>query len=278
MKLNFEKNHCEYITALKKLWCNVFTEKKEAVDLFFERCADFTSFYTASYEGRPVSMLFLVSAELNGKKSHYLCSAATAYEYRGNGIMGKLIEYALEDAKKNNEDYSLLFPANESLYGFYSRFGYKPLCNAGKAVFSREQLEQIAYKTQDRLLCDSIYEVERLQRVTFKNNFLLQNNKFVSFASDYYAVYGCKTLKSDNCFALVDDKSGTADVFYSLYADFPVFAELLLKKTNAERFVFTGKSDKDIFNNSQIENYGMIKSLDNTAEIPENIYIGITLN
>lgn len=278
MKIKFEKNNFDCIPILKKLWLDCFEEKSQAVDLFFNCCLDFTSIYTASIEDKPVAMLFLVSSTLNGKKAHYLCSAATQGEYRNLGIMSRLIDFALEDSHKSGYVYSLLFPANEKLYSYYKRFGYKPLCTARKKVFTREKLKQIAHNNQSNLSFLNSYNYEELQRLCLKDNFLLQNNKFISFASAYYSLYDCKTVKSDNCFALFEEENGTAEVFYSLYTDFSVLAEKILENTTAKQFVFTGKPDSKIYNNSIIEKYGMIKSLDNNEKIPENTYIGITLN
>lgn len=278
MKFNFEKNNYEYIPLLKKLWLDCFEEKSEAVDLFFERCMDFTSIYTASVEKKPIAMLFLVHSTLNGKKAHYLCSAATQGEYRNLGIMSRLIDFALADSHKNGDIYSLLFPANEKLYSYYERLGYKALCSASRKVFSREELRRFADNRQSNLPLENSYNYEELQRLCLKDNFLFQNNKFISFATDYYSLYDCETVKSDNCFALIDEDNGTADVFYSLYTDFSVLAEKILKNTTAKRFVFTGNPDSEIYNNSINEKYGMIKSLDNNEKIPENTYIGITLS
>ncbi|MGN0501693.1 MAG: GNAT family N-acetyltransferase [Ruminococcus sp.] len=278
MKINFEKDNFEYIPLLKKLWLDCFEEKSQAVDLFFNCCLDFTSFYTASVENNPVAMLYLVSTTLNGKKAHYLCSAATQIEYRNLGIMSRLIDFALADSHKNGDVYSLLFPANEKLYSYYERLGYKALCSASRKVFSREELRLFAENRQSNLPLENSYNYEELQRLCLKDNFLLQNNKFISFASAYYSLYDCKTVKSDNCFALFEEENGTADVFYSLYTDFSVLAEKILENTTAKQFVFTGKQDSEIYKNSIIEKYGMIKSLDNNEKIPENTYIGITLN
>lgn len=278
MKINFEKNKSEYIPLLKKLWLECFEEKSEAVDLFFNRCLDFTSIYTASVENKPVAMLYLVSSTLNGKKAHYLCSAATQIDCRNLGIMGRLIDFSLEDAHKNGDAYSLLFPANDRLYSYYEHFGYKPLCYARRAVLSREELRQFAENKQSNLVLENLYNYEELQKVCLKDNFLLRNNKFISFASYYYSLYDCKAVKTDNGFALIDEENGTADVFYSLYTDFSVFAEKILENTTAKQFVFTGKPDSEIYKNSINEKYGMIKSLDNNEKIPENTYIGITLN
>ena len=278
MKLIFEKNNFECIPLLKKLWLDCFEEKSEAVDLFFNRCLDFTSIYTASVESKPVAMLYLVHSTLNGKKAHYLCSAATSSEYRNLGIMGRLIEYAMSDSHKNGDAYSLLFPANEKLYGYYKRFGYKPLCTARKSVFTREEMNQFAENNKSNLTNVNSYDYEELQRLCLKDNFLLQNNNFISFASAYYSLYDCKTVKSDNCFALVEEENGTAEVFYSIYDSFCTLAKMLIKNSSAKHFVFTGKAEDRLYKNSKIEKYGMIKSLYNNEKIPENTYIGITLN
>ncbi|MCI6617086.1 GNAT family N-acetyltransferase [Ruminococcus sp.] len=278
MKLNFEKNKSEYIPLLKKLWLDCFEEKSEAVDLFFNHCLGFTSIYTASIEDKPVAMLYLVHSTLNGKKAHYLCCAATSLDYRNLGIMGRLIEYALKDSSKNDDVYSLLFPANERLYEYYERFGYKPLCTARKAVFTREELIRFAENNQSKRTSVNSYNYEELQRLCLKDNFLLQNNNFISFASDYYSLYDCKTVKSENCFALFEEENGTAKVFYSIYDSFYTLAEILINNSNAKRFVFTGKADDESYKNSKNEKYGMIKSLGNNEIIPENTYIGITLS
>ena len=278
MKLNFKKNDFEYIPLLKKLWLDCFEEKSEAVDLFFNRCLDFTSIYTASIEDKPVAMLYLIHSTLNGKKAHYLCSAATSLEYRNLGIMGRLIEYALKDSSKNGDVYSLLFPANERLYEYYERFGYKPLCTARKAIFTREELIRFAENNQSNLTSVNSYNYEELQRLCLKDNFLLQNNNFIFFASAYYSLYDCKTVKSDKCFALFEEENGTAKVFYSIYDSFYTLAEILINNSNAKRFVFTGKADDESYKNSINEKSGMIKSLENNEIIPENTYIGITLS
>lgn len=278
MKLNFEKNNFECIPLLKKLWLDCFEEKSEAVDLFFNRCLDFTSIYTVSVESKPVAMLYLVHSTLNGKKAHYLCCAATSIDYRNLGIMGRLIEYAMSDSHKNGDAYSLLFPANEKLYGYYKRFGYKPLCTARKSVFTREEMNRFAENDKSNLTNVNSYDYEELQRLCLKDNFLLQNNNFISFASAYYSLYDCKTVKSDKCFALVEKENGTAEVFYSIYDSFCTLAKMLIKNSSAKHFVFTGKAEDRLYKNSKIEKYGMIKSLDNNEKIPENTYIGITLN
>lgn len=83
----------------------------------------------------------LVKGTLNGEKSHYLCGASTDESFRGNGIMSRLIDFALDDAKNNGDVYSLLFPANDGLYGFYTKLGYAPSCTVKAVNFQGKRLK-----------------------------------------------------------------------------------------------------------------------------------------
>lgn len=273
MNLSFEKAKASDVLKLKKLWAECFFEEQTPVDLFFACNADSFSAYCVKDGDKVVSALYLLPAELNGKKAHYLCGASTCNEYRKQGIMGRLIEYALDDARKNGDIYSVLFPANETLYSFYSKFGYVPECTAKRLSLTRGQLE-----TDSKNMSYEKPDFEQLQKACFKNNFLLQNNKFVEFAIRYYGFYAVKSVCSKNCFALINENDDCADVFYSIYNDFEELKALLLENTTANLFVFTGKTDNPIFKKSIIEKHGMIKSLDENFKIPKDVYIGITLN
>ena len=275
MGLSFKKADHSDIPKLKKLWAVTFNEKQQAVDLFFNKNFENLSAYCVYNGNLTVSALYLVHGYLNGQKAHYLCGASTLQLYRKRGIMGKLIEYALYDARKNGDVYSLLFPANDKLYSFYGRFGYIADCTAKRLSISRRQLESLEY---DGINSDLPYDYEQLQLKCFKKDFLLQNNKFVEFAAEYYAFYGVKAVRGKGCFALYEDYDDCADVFYSAYADFSELKTLLLKSTNARRFVFTGKADNGVFKDSKTQKFGMIKSLDGCHKIPQDVFIGITLN
>lgn len=273
--LSFRKADYSDIPKLKKLWTECFNEKQQAVDLLFDKNFENLSAYCV-YDGvLIVSALYLVRGHLNGQKAHYLCGVSTLPPYRKRGIMGKLIEYALYNARKNGDVYSLLFPANDGLYSFYERFGYVAACTAKRLSMSRQQLENFKF---DSIICDLPYDYEQLQLKCFESNFLLQNNKFIKFAAEYYSVYGVKAVRGKSCFALYEEYDDCTDVFYSAFADFDELKTLLLKNTNARRFVFTGKSDSKIFKNSKSEKCGMIKSLGGDHNIPEDVFIGITLN
>lgn len=276
MEIRFRNAVKSDIDSLKELWKTCFDEKTEAVNLFFERAFSQDNAYLATDGEKILAALYLLDGSINGNKAHYLCGASTHPDYRGQGIMGGLIVFSLAKAYEKGDKFSVLYPASESLYGFYSRFGYEEKCFAYTSNLSRKELDKFADESASS---NKICNFEEIEKSCFKDNFLNWNNNLIDFAVKYYGIYGVKTVLSENCFAIFGDEEDTADVIYYAYKEnkFGELAALLINSTDAENFKFTGKSDKDIFKNSVKEKYGMIKRLDDNTQPPEEIFIGITL-
>lgn len=284
--LNIEKD----VLELKSLWLNSFEDNTTALDIFFDKNRDKMSVYSARNEKEIISALYLIDCTLNGEKAHYLCGASTDKSYRGRGIMSALIEFALECSSKSGDKYSILFPASESLYSFYSAFGYQEKCSALISEISRDKLEKIVLKQNfDNIQADDFGQLnnyENLQMQAFEKNFLLYDADFIDFTKEYYNAYEVKIIDADNCFALFEESKDCADVFYSMCLDFSFLAKELLKKSKAKKFKFVNKADvmkKDsltsqLFDENKVIKYGMIKSLNNNLELFDDVFIGITLN
>ena len=255
MNIIYRKANKNDIPKLKSLWIDTFDEAETAVNIFFDNTMSYTSVYCAESEEEIVSAVYLIHCKLNDKKAHYLCGASTNKAYRKMGIMSKLIKYALDNS---GDEYSVLFPANESLYGFYSKLGYSPECTAKRCVISKQELLNM-----------------ELNPNINKNNILIQNNKFLDFAESYYSYYGIKVLKNEKEIIFADEKENCTEIFFLDYADSNALKSLI-KKLNSEKFILTLKSDDKNFD-GEIIKYGMIKSI-NSEDIPQNVYIGITLN
>lgn len=262
MKPIFRKTKKSDTESLKKLWLSCFDEDVSAVNLIFD--SNLFDGYCAVVDDRIVSALYIVKGTLNGEKSHYLCGASTDESFRGNGIMSKLIDFALDDAKNSGDVYSLLFPANAGLYTFYAKLGYAPNCTVKSREISRRTLENFAEKGLN-IDCS-------------KENSFIYNERFFEFAKSYYEIYGSKVICQNDCFAVFDENENTADVFYSAYKNINEFSALLLESTKSEKFVFTGKSDNILFKNCKSQKCGMIKSLNKNKKVPDDVYIGITLS
>ena len=267
--IHYRKCNPSDLEALKALWLACFEEREDAADLFFNRNISACHAYAAEDSGTVVAALYLIDCTLNGFQAHYLCGAATLKRYRKRGIMSALIEYALEDAQNRGDRYSLLLPANEALYRFYARLGYRPDCYVKTAVF----------ETADTggALNDGQPDLQELQKACFQNNFLLWNNDFISFAAAYYACYGVKTAASENAFAIYDAENEFAQVLYAVFNDIKELKHLLASR-GIRSFRLTGKADDPLFSDSEKETCGMLRPLGN-ADVPqEGIYLGITLD
>ena len=255
------------LPGLLSLWLVCFDDKREAAQLFFERNLSDTHGYLAENNGEIAAAVYLTDCRLTGLPSHYLCGAATLPGYRGRGVMTELIGFALADAAARGDCYSVLMPAEESLYGFYAKMGYQPV---GRAC--RTGLETVCGTAQSRGEPDFI----ELQRSCFKDKFLLWNKNYLCFARDYYACYGVKSLQTESVFALYETRGTDGDVIYAVFNDIKEL-KMLLYAVGVRRFTLTGSAVQTVFKGCTPSVCGMARPLKHGLALPDSVYIGVTL-
>ena len=255
------------LPALKAIWLSCFDELEEAADLFFQQNRSTCHAYACEEDGRLVCALYLIDGTLGGVKAHYLCGAATLPAYRDRGFMGELIAYALKDAKERGDRFSLLYPASESLYGYYARFGYQPSCAIKSAVFHTDT---------NRKVCEGLPDLQELQEAYSDNETLMWDSSFIRFAADYYGFYGAKTVQSTNVFAFFQPEGDFAEVYYAIFRDIEEL-KALFRLEGVKSFRLSASADNPLFEGEITKPSGMILPL--CGEQPrENVYIGITLH
>lgn len=269
MKIDFKIADISDVPQLKALWLESFDEKPEAVELIFNSFDIFTV-CCAKCEDELVAAIYLIKGCVNNLNAHYMFGVATAKKYRKRGIMARLIEFSLGVAKQNGDVYSLLYPANDSLYSFYDKFGYTACYSATVFEKSRKELEEIANDLSKK---SGIFDLNQLQKKCFKSGYFHIDNNFFDFAKKYYNLYDIKVVCSDTAFVIFEDNGEKAEVIYCVYDEFSSVATLLLNNTKAKKFLFTDKSKNKL--NRRIS--GMIKSLDDKIGVCDDVYIGITL-
>lgn len=94
----------------------------------------------------------------DGRHFGYVYCLCTAYEFRGMGLMRKLLDQAEDLCSKRGDSFVALVPANEALAKTYSKMGYSPvtctkLCGAA-AEFSFDSRA----KEEDIPLINDMYE------------------------------------------------------------------------------------------------------------------------
>ena len=254
------------LPTLKAIWLSCFDEREDAAELFLRRNLLTCHAYACEADGDLVAALYLIDCVLGGERAHYLCGAATLPAYRGRGIMSALIAYALKDASKRGDRYSLLLPADQSLYRYYARFGYRPMCAMKHAVLTTDT---------DRTVRGGTPNLMQLQSSSVTSSCLIWEEDYIRFAADYYGCYGARTAISADAFAIYQPDGDAAEVIYALYRDIDAI-KALLRAENIRRFSLTGAADGDAYKGNVKRPYGMILPLEGDAVL-NNVFIGITL-
>ncbi len=258
------------INSLKELFKDVFNESEEALDLFFKRIYKLEICYVC-YEGDElIAMVYIIPTTINSRKAGYLYAAATKDEYRGAGIMKGLIHYALSITA---QEVCVTLPANDSLYDYYAKLGFKEL-TANTAEVSREELEKLSkpYEVSETVVggyCG-------IRNRVLKNNFLFWNNDFIDYAFEYNRIYGAKIIKNNFGYVIAYDEEDCCYVSEFICDDknAPYLITDLLSEFKNEKFRFH-LSPNQKFIKSEKQRYAMMKSI--TGYNPESVYLGLGL-
>lgn len=171
------------ISALKKLWQDIFRDEESYIELFFGVKYKPENTFVIKENNELVSMLFLEvnTITVKGKeyKGAYLCGIATKEEKRGRGYAGMLIDYAISAVC--GIDVFYLIPASRELFGYYEKFGFKPFTPLDKTEIKKEAVEEIGDYSTD-------FSFERLNTLYEKS----ADGLYVKRScEDFKAIYDC---------------------------------------------------------------------------------------
>lgn len=260
--------------SLIKLWTEVFGDSFDAVDLFFKYHYKPDNTVVFVDGNRIVSMLYLLEGNFVISQikypSYYLYAAATAEDYRGKGIMGRMLGFAEEKAKKSGKDFICLLPAEDSLYGFYSKYGYK-------SVFKKKTVN---IKNGTKNVCDRVDS--NLDVVNIRNEFLSNYDFFewdknaVEYAFKQNEFYGGNIIVDCDGYCLYSENDGLKVIKEFAFKNgfLPIISESCVVNMPADYPI--DNSDCVISEN------GMALPLNIGAETSlkkvENAYLGLTLD
>lgn len=268
------------------LWNNVFGDSAEAVEMFLD--THFICRNTLVYSNcdRIVSMLFLIegktvimSAEY---PSYYLYAACTDEDYRGQGLMSKLIKEAQTVAAERGYSYIFLLPAEDSLYQYYEKYGYRTLYGKCRIVISAETIKT-ATKSDLTKTHLNFQQLELLRKSAFSDISRFEwNGKAIDYSlriNKYYSGDSFQTCKGYALYS-ISDSILTVKEFAFHRNELSDFLSAVLTENDFSEAVIdlpvTAETDKYAFKS------GMILPLSTEAEValPENnrIYLGLTLD
>lgn len=134
--------------ALAALWQISFDEERRYANFFFnnrflpENCLVYRS------GNKVAAMMHLLPAWVvqNGKpvRAHYVFACATQPEHRSHGYMNALLAYAALVGTQREEQYSVILPANRSLYKYYAKSDYQTFFERDEYELSDLQMRAFA--------------------------------------------------------------------------------------------------------------------------------------
>lgn len=114
----------EYIDGIKNLWAEAFGDSVDQIEKYLRNmyCEKDILLYVEDDEVCAMASMLGVSSK--NIKGRYIYAVATAKKYRGRGICKKLMSRIEEEIKARGEEFSILVPAEKSLFEFYKKLGY----------------------------------------------------------------------------------------------------------------------------------------------------------
>lgn len=108
---------------LRELFTEAFTDA-DFTELFFARAYSPNRCF-AAIQGDILAAMHWFDCSLKGKKAAYVYGIATFEAHRGRGIGSRLIRAGVEHLRQQGYEAIFLVPAEESLFRFYERFGFR---------------------------------------------------------------------------------------------------------------------------------------------------------
>ena len=168
---------------IKKIWLNNFLDDDEnTVDLFLKNVFRNKKGVGAFLNNELIAMILFLNSKIifKNKKlnSIYFYAVCTEQNYRNQGVMRSLFEFAKEKAKEQGAEICFLVPENGPLFKMYEKFSFEKNINFTKKCVVRN--ESCIKNTMSRItdFCYNDYLKFRLQESEKTPVVILNENEF----------------------------------------------------------------------------------------------------
>ena len=264
------------------LWQEAFGDSAESVEFFLNRRFTPHNTVVAEENGRIVSMLYLLEGKVACSNeiynAYYLYAAATLKSHRGRGLMALMLDYAKNIAYERDIDLICLKPADDGLYEYYGRYGYKPVFATQTAIISKN--ETIC---NNSIVAEKCTDYFSAREINFKNSDrFIWDKSAIEFALDFHKFFGGKVFEACNgyCLYSLDDDFCYVKEFCFTQKDFDIIFDKI--NTNNAKIKVDLPVDFQLGSgNSHIRRNGMALAVtDKGADIYDfnNLYLNLTLD
>lgn len=255
-------NKTEHMNSLSRLWNTVFGDDYSFIELIFKKEYDNGILCFAAFDNKEaVSAFYLIKNTLKFNRKqyegYYLYAAATLPEYRGKGFMSELIEEAKKYCADKGADFITLVPSQESLYGYYSRFGFE------KAMYRCESSFSLKTARSDKKeVINNGDEILRI-RNCYEGGIISFHPSTIGYALDCFRNADMRFLRiSDDSYLLYSDEEDSVSELVSSEKKLSENVSALPGGVNS----ITSPFELDCFKNNVIRPYGMIYPVNRELE------------
>jgi len=287
-----------------------YVQRNELIDLWhssFEADAGVEYFFNYRFQpenclvytigGKVASMLHMLPLQIVTAEgpvpAHYIYAAATLPDYRGQGLMARLLSAAAHVGEWRGDSHSVLLPSEPSLYQYYGRHGYQDYFKARVVALTKDEVERQAQNTSPEVLMPD-YPTLAARRNRFLNHQLgsaLWPTTGLEYAAGFYGVYG-GTLASvaqgkGISYALGLCLADEQCIIHEMIADIaslPALLAAVLRELPAKSYLLKLPAASDYWRDlGEVQRCGMIKCLKG-ATLPKDLavfpmpYLGLTLD
>ncbi len=274
------------LNGIINVWHNSFGDNENDIRFFLDYHYKPDNTVVCELNGIIVSVLFLLEGDMHIKgsdyPSYYLYAACTLREYRGREIMASLLSYTKKISAERNKFYIVLKPAEESLYGFYSKFGYKAVFTKRISEITINHLKSNNFKADNN--CVNLYS--RLRDNVYSDiDYFKWNENAVSFAVKHHKYYGGDVVERRNGYALYSKIDGfiyVKEITFTQENAFDILRFIAEKANVGSLYIETPYNLKINCAKTKVINSGMLLPLcvdaQNKINDIENVYLALTLD
>lgn len=233
------------IPALCGLWEKVFGDREDYARKMMCEVAGVENVCLDDEDGKVAAMLTAIPVTMDGRPGAYFYAAATAPEYRRQGRMSRLLEYARQAQMRAGRGFAVLVPADEEKRAFYAKRGFEDTFRLRRVT--REIKRNIWAVAQ----FDSITaaRLEQLRRQYAPGAVTLPHEGMLAEIVQLYSA-GATTVETAHGYGIYFEENGVLD-FVELFARSDGDAERILEaardRTGAERAVITVGAESELF-------------------------------
>ena len=198
----------EYISDREQiisLWIEAFGDRREDVELFLDTLFKEQNYFSVKRNGQILSQTFLVPVKLSGRREafdgYYFCCAATRKDRRGEGLMASLLNQVKETVIERGKDFVALIPASDSLFNFYSKFGFESFFCCNEALVKSQ-------RNGENIIFSPVQDVSELldiqQEYASKNpGLIVKSREIFNYLAEDARLSGYKIYAASNSFGKI---------------------------------------------------------------------------